>query len=203
MPDDLAGRHLRVGHQGPGRRQRVGAAAADRQHVVGRLDHVAGPAQEQQAVPVEHDQHGFEPPQDAVGPPLLGQLGGGLGHRALVVAELRLEPLQQAEGVRRGPGEPGDDLAVVERADLLGVLLDDRLAERHLPVAADGGAGGGADGQDGSGAEAGHAVLPNPARGRAKYLRRRALWSARRASGGSFSPRTAGRGVEVLGEPGA
>src|SRR5205085_7414211 len=93
-------------------------------------------------------------------PPLLGQFGGRPRDRALVVAQLRLEPLQQAEGVGRGAGEPGEHLAVVELADLLRVVLHDDVAERDLAVAADGGPGGSSHGENGCGAEAGHGKIP-------------------------------------------
>jgi len=51
--------------------------------------------------------------------------------------ELRFEPLEQGERVRRGAGEARDHRAVAEAAQLLGVRLDDGLAHRHLAVAGD------------------------------------------------------------------
>ena len=100
-----AGVELRVRHQRPGRGQGIRAAGADRQHVVRGGDHVAGAAEEQQVLAIQHDQHGFEPAQDAIRPPFLRQFGRGLGHRALVVAELGLEAFEQREGIGGGPGE--------------------------------------------------------------------------------------------------
>ena len=54
------------------------------------------------------------------------------------VLELGLEPLEQGEGIGAAAGEAGDHLAVEQPANLLGVGLHDRRAERHLAVAADG-----------------------------------------------------------------
>ena len=54
-----------------------------------------------------------------------------------ILLELGFQPLEQREGVGGRAGEAGDDLALAEPAHLLGVGLDDRLAEADLAVAAD------------------------------------------------------------------
>ncbi len=51
-----------------------------------------------------------------------------------VLLELRLETAEEGEGIGGRPGESGEDLVLVEAADLLGRVLDDRLAQRHLAV---------------------------------------------------------------------
>ncbi len=60
------------------------------------------PRDQQRVLGIDHDHHGLQPPQRPVGPPVLGQLGGGPRHVAGIVLELGLEPLQQGEGVGRG-----------------------------------------------------------------------------------------------------
>ena len=73
-----------------------------------------------------------------------------------MVAELRLESFEQAEGIGGGAGEAGEHLAFVELAEFLGVVLHDDVAERDLAVAADGGPRGSANGQNGSGTQTRH-----------------------------------------------
>jgi hypothetical protein len=58
------------------------------------------------------------------------------------------EPLEQGECVGGGAGKTADDVALGEPADLLGIGLDDGLADRDLAVAADGDHAILADGQD-------------------------------------------------------
>ena len=60
------------------------------------------------------------------------------GQVALVFFQLGLEPLEQREGIGRGPGKARQHLAVVELAHLARRALDHNVAQRHLPVAADG-----------------------------------------------------------------
>ena len=98
---------------------------------------------------VGDDHHGFEPAQIAVGAPVLGELDRGAGELAGILLELGLEPLEQGEGVGGGAGEAADDVALAEPAHLLGVGLDDGLADRDLAVAADDDLAALADGQDG------------------------------------------------------
>ena len=56
---------------------------------------------------------------------------------ALVLLELRLEALEQRERVGGRPGKAGEHAIVVEPAHLARRGLDDDVAERHLPVAAE------------------------------------------------------------------
>src|SRR3546814_19033826 len=57
------------------------------------------------------------------------KLDAGPGELRGILLELRLEPLEQREGVGRRPGESRDDLAVGETPHLAGVRFDDGLAE--------------------------------------------------------------------------
>ena len=95
----VGGVQIGMRDQGPGRGHGVVAARADAQHAVGRLNHVAVAGDQQRVPGVDHGQQGFEPPQHAVGAPVLGQLRGGAGHVAGKVLELGLEPFEQGEGV--------------------------------------------------------------------------------------------------------
>ena len=78
--DDLAASRSRVGDQGPGGGHGIVAARADAQHAVGRLDHVAVAGHQQRVPGVDHGQQRLQPPQGAIGAPILGQLRGGAGH---------------------------------------------------------------------------------------------------------------------------
>ena len=129
------------------------AAGADAEDAVGRLDHVAGAGDEQRVLGVDDGDHRFEPAQRAVGPPFLGQLGGGPRHVGRVVFQLGLEAFEQGEGVGGAAGEAGEHAAVGQRANLHGVGLHHRVAEAHLAVAADGDAAVVADGENRRGAE--------------------------------------------------
>ena len=73
----------------------------------------------------------------------------GAGELARILLELGFEPLEQREGVGGGAGKAADHVALAEPAHLLGVGLDDGLADRDLAVAADHDAAALADGQDG------------------------------------------------------
>ena len=109
--------------QSAGRGQGVGAAGADGRHAVGRLDHVAGAADQQQVVAIDGNQHRLQAAQVAVHAPVLGQLGGGPGHAALEVLELGLEALQQGEGVGGGAGEADSTLPSCSRRILWASLF--------------------------------------------------------------------------------
>src|SRR5438128_11248433 len=73
-----------------------------------------------------------------IGPPVLRELDRRPRQVARVALELLLELFEQRERVRRGAGEPGEDLPALERAHLVGVGLHHRVADRDLAVAAQG-----------------------------------------------------------------
>ena len=87
----------------PGRGHGVVAAGADAQDAVGRLNHVAGAADQQRVLRVDHGEQGFEPPQHAIGPPFLGQFGGRPRHVRRIILQLRLEPFRAGRRHRRWP----------------------------------------------------------------------------------------------------
>lgn len=109
---------------------------------------------------VGHDQHGFESAQDAVGTPVAGQFDRGAHQVALVLFELGLEAFLQRERVGRGAGETGQDLVVIEAADLAGRALDDDVAQGDLAIAAERDTVAAADTHDGGGVKLFHAFLP-------------------------------------------
>ena len=112
--------------QRPRRRQRVGPAAPIATMPVVGLDQIAGAREEQRRVLVEHDQHRFEAAQHAIGAPVLRQLDGRALEVAAVLLELGFEAREERERVGGRAGEAGEDLVVVEPADLARALLDDR-----------------------------------------------------------------------------
>ena len=117
---------------GGGQRERP--ARSDRHDPVVGLDEVAVARQQKRRRLVEHDQHRFEAPQDAIGPPVLGQLDRRALEVAAILLELRFEAREQSERIGRRPGEAGEDAVVVEPADFAARLLDDRLPECDLSV---------------------------------------------------------------------
>src|SRR5260221_11033163 len=86
---------------------------------------------------VRHRQHCLEPPQDAVGAPVLGELDRRAHQISLVLVELLLEALEQREGVGGAAGEASKDAILVQAPHFLRAAFDDDLAERHLAVAAE------------------------------------------------------------------
>ena len=55
----------------------------------------------------------------------------------LVLFQLGLEAFKQRESISGGAGKAGDDLAVVQAADLARRALDHHAAKRYLAIAAD------------------------------------------------------------------
>ncbi len=131
------GIELRVVGQRASRGERVRAAGPDGEDPVVRLDQLAGAGDDEPVVLVGDDQHRLEAAEDAVTAPILGELHRGARQIPGIALELLLELLEQRHGVGRGSREAGDHLAAVEHAHLLCVRLHDRLANRHLAVAAD------------------------------------------------------------------
>ena len=79
----------------------------------------------------------FEAAQIAVGAPIPGKLDAGPHELARMLLELAFEALEQGEGIGRGAGEPGDDLAAAEPAHLARIGFDHGIPQRHLAVAGD------------------------------------------------------------------
>ena len=108
----LCGQRLRRG-------ERERPARSDRHDAVVGLDQIAVARQQERRGLVEHDQHRFEPAQDAIAAPVLRQLHGRAFQVAAVLLELRLEPREQREGIGRRAGKARQDAIVVEPPDLL------------------------------------------------------------------------------------
>ena len=155
--------------------ERIIAAGADGHDAVFRLQHVAGAGEQQADILVGDEHHRLEPAQVPVGAPVLGELDAGAGELAGILLELRLEALEQGEGIGRRAGEAADHLALGEAADFAGVALHHGLAEAHLPVAADDDAAALADHEDRGGMHAGGGVFGHgrrtPAGGKIGALR--------------------------------
>ena len=67
--------------------------------------------------------------EDFVGSPVFGEFDDGAVELAVVLFELRLEAGEEGEGVGCGASETGEDLAVIETAELPGVGLENFAAE--------------------------------------------------------------------------
>ena len=102
---------------------------------------------------VEHDEHRLEPPQRAIGTPVLRELDRRALEVAAILLQLRLEAREQRERIGGRAGKPREDLVVVQAPDFLGALLDDRVAERHLAVARQHGAIAMPDGENRGGVD--------------------------------------------------
>ena len=149
---------LGVGHQRARRCQREGSAGADADHAVVRLDDVAGARDDERHVRVGHHQERLQAPQRAVGAPLLRQLHRRPRQVAAVFLQLRLEALEEREGVRRRAGEAGHHAAVVQLAHLARGGLHHGLADGDLAVPRDGDGAAMAHRHHGGGAEHRHSL---------------------------------------------
>src|SRR3546814_18963040 len=74
----------------------------------------------------------LQPPQVTVCPPVLGKLHRRAHQLAGVALQIRLQPFEQGEGVRRRARKAPDHRAVAKPPDLLRIGLDNRLPKRHL-----------------------------------------------------------------------
>src|SRR5205814_3221851 len=154
--DDVLGGQGAIFQQGLRGGLRVGAARADGDYAVLGLEHVAHAGDDQRVLAVGDGQHRLEPPQDAVGAPVLGELDRRAHQVALVLVELAFEALEQGERVRRAAGEAGEDAVLVQAPDFLRAAFDDDIAERYLAVAAERHARAAAHGKNGGAVEGFH-----------------------------------------------
>ena len=83
---------------------------------------------------VGHDEHGLQAAKGPVRPPVFDELHGGALQVSVELLQLALEPREEGEGVRHAPGEPRQDLVLVEFSHFAGAVLHDGLAEAHLAV---------------------------------------------------------------------
>ncbi len=73
--------------------------------------------------------------QHAVGAPVLRQFHSGAREVAVELFQLRFEAREQGERVSGGSRKTGQDLVVVDAAQLLRGRFQDFVAEGHLPIA--------------------------------------------------------------------
>ena len=124
-----------MAQQGAGCGKGIGAAAADGCHVVVGLEHVPVTGEQQDMLTVRNKEHGFQTAQIFVLAPFLGQFHSGTLQVAAKFLELGFEQLKQGEGIGRGTGKTGHDLAVIQAAHLAGGMLHDHgLAQGDLAV---------------------------------------------------------------------
>jgi hypothetical protein len=112
----------------------VRASAADCGHLAVRFNDVALSAQKERLFFVADQQQCFQMAQELVRPPVFRQLYGGAAQVAVILLQLGFEPAEKCKGIRGRTGESGQDLVVIQAADLLRRVLNDRLAERDLAV---------------------------------------------------------------------
>ena len=110
---DVLGPKIAVADEGSGGGEGVGSAAADGGDAVVGFDHVAGPSEHERMIPVGYKEHSLQLAEELVAPPVLGELHGGADQVAAGLFEVGVEAFEQGKGVRRGPGESGDDLIFI------------------------------------------------------------------------------------------
>ncbi|MNV47075.1 hypothetical protein D3C71_1389300 [compost metagenome] len=120
--------------QRAGSREGIGAARADGDDAVLRLDHITGAADDQRGFAVGYRQQCFELAEAALGAPILCQLHRRAGQLA-VLFELGFKQLEQSEGVRSRAGKASQHLAIAAKpAHLARVALHHRVPQRDLAV---------------------------------------------------------------------
>ena len=152
---DLAGAEIGVLHQGAGGGGGVTAAGADGGQGLVGVDHVAGAGDQERLALVGDEQQSLEVAQHLVGAPVLGQLDGGAVQVAGVLLELGFEAGEEPEGVGGGTREAGENLVLIEAADLFGGVLEHVIAEGDLAIGGHDDLAVAADANDGGGADAG------------------------------------------------
>ncbi len=91
-----------------------GPAAADGEDAIVGFDQFARAGQDEAVLRVGDREERVQAAQDAIAAPVLGQLHCGARQVAGMAFELLLESLEEREGVGRGAGKSGDDLAALE-----------------------------------------------------------------------------------------
>ena len=135
--DNIGGGELGMAQQRPRSGLCICTSRADGDDPVLGLENVAGAGNDQRRSVVGDGQHGFEPAQNSVGAPVLGQFDRRALQLSLVLVELRLEALKQRECVRGGARKTRQHSVVEEPAYLARGRFNDDVAERHLAIAAE------------------------------------------------------------------
>src|SRR5258706_6268251 len=141
FPDYRLGVHVSVDKR-PCRRKGIIAAGSDPHDSILGLEHVAGARQHERDLSVGHQHHGFKAAEIAICPPVLGKLYGRPHQLTRILLKLAFQAFEKREGIGGRAGESADHVALGEPAHLLGVGLDNSLADRDLTVAANDGSAG-------------------------------------------------------------
>src|SRR5215470_11891064 len=72
--------------------------------------------------------------QEFVGAPVFCEFHCRASQIAVILLQLRLEAAEQRESVRGRAGKPRQNLVLVKPPDLLGGVLNHRIAKSYLPV---------------------------------------------------------------------
>src|SRR6266478_1845957 len=141
FPDYRLGVHVSVDKR-PCRCKGIIAARADPHDSVLGFKHVAGARQHERYLRVCNQHHGFKAAEIAICPPVLGKFYGRPHELTRILLELAFQAFEKREGIGGRASESADHVAFGEPAHLLGVGLDDSLADGDLAVAADHGSAG-------------------------------------------------------------
>ena len=121
---DLTGRHIGVLIQCPGGCKSIRSTTANGRNSLVGIDHVAGAAEQKHLTAISDDQQRLEVAEHLVGSPVLGQLHCCSAEIAVILLELRFEAGEEIERVSRGSGKSGQDLVLIEPANLPGRVLN-------------------------------------------------------------------------------
>src|SRR5207247_9999296 len=110
--------------------------------------HPRGTDPAQRALRATNDHHRSQAPQVTIRAPVFREFHCRAGELPRILVEFCFEPLEQGKGIRSCAGKSSDHVTLAQLAHLLGIGLDDGLADRNLTVAADHGSPALADAQD-------------------------------------------------------
>src|SRR5258706_13475417 len=111
------------------------ATTADGGNSAIRLNHVALTAQQESLLFVGHEQQSLQMPQKLVGAPVFSQFDGRPAHVPVILLQLRLKAAEERKSVGGRAGKSGQNLFLIQAANLLRRMLYHAAAERDLAVA--------------------------------------------------------------------
>jgi hypothetical protein len=112
----------------------VRAAASNGGHPVVRFNHVTIAGDDERMLSVGDNQQSFEPPEDPIRPPILGQLDSRPEQIPPELVQFFFKLRKEGESVGCGPRKTGENFIVVNPSNLPGSMLHDGMFERHLTV---------------------------------------------------------------------
>src|SRR2546430_6813155 len=113
-------------------RERVGPTRAYPDQAIVGLDDIARAGDDEGDLGVGHCEERLQAAEDAVHPPVLGELDGGARQIPAMLLELGLELREQREGIRGGAGKARQHPPAIDLPHLARPRLDDRLPDRDL-----------------------------------------------------------------------